>query len=116
MTKVLHITSWYPNDENPFEAIWIKKLIDSLDPFVEDQAVYHIQVKPSKKFRYTKKKPENDLLKKQLIIELPTKSWFIIELSNFFMLFWQLKVKRINKGYDVINFHIAYPQWFTGSG
>lgn len=110
MTKVLHITSWYPNPKNPYEAIWIKNQIEALAPYVEKQSIIHIQVKPSGRTRYSNNTSVTNLLKKQILIEIPIKKWRIVELINFLILFWLLKIKKVHHKYDVINFHIAYPQ------
>ena len=102
--RVLHITRWYPHKEEPLEAIWIKRLIEPVDP---ESEVYHLCVTPSKKLkiRYS----TNGRVKHR-IWELPTKKWIIIEIVNFFLLGHFLLMKRFKNDFDLINFHIAYPQ------
>lgn len=103
--KVLHITSWYPNNENTKEAIWIKRHIESLDNLVEHELI-HLQIKPGKKYSfYNRSIPHGS----QKIFYLPTNSWFFIELISTLLLLITLLKARTNKRFDIINFHIAYP-------
>ena len=104
--RVLHIVSWYPNIENSKEAIWIKRHITSLEVHVEGQFVLHIQVKPSEKFNLNRTRSKGLI---QRILQVPFKSWFLIELfSTIFLSYYLIKLK-VQKRFDIINFHIAYP-------
>lgn len=103
--KVLHITSWYPNPRNPKEAIWIKAHIESISHFVEQELI-HLQVKPDKKISYNKRRIPNG---SQQIISLRTNKWFIIEIFSALLLLSTLLKARANGRFDIINFHIAYP-------
>ncbi len=103
--KVLHITNWYPNAINRNEAKWIKAHIDSLKPHVEKQYVFHLDLGKGRfTFRSTKK---HSL--KQLILRVPGLPWVAIEIFSSLLVFVFLLTTRVNRRYDVINFHIAYP-------
>lgn len=104
--RVLHITTWFPNRENPKEALWIKRHIDSLIPFCENE-VWHIRTVENTKLNYSS---YNDNDCKHRLIGLPTSRWFLIEIITFFQVlsFSLFHSKSIQRA-DVINFHIAYP-------
>ena len=40
--KVLHITTWYPNKGNSKEALWIKRHIDALNSYCDNE-IWHIR-------------------------------------------------------------------------
>lgn len=102
--KVLHITTWYPHAEKPLEAIWIKRIVNASG--VAGQ-VYHIAVNPGAEPGFVRRKSKNVTHR---IINFPIKSWWLAEVVNFFALAYYLWIKRIHRGHDAINFHIAYPQ------
>jgi len=101
--RILHITSWFPSKENPAEAIWIKRHIESLDPFFE-QDIFHVELKTGK-FRLLKSKNENIETYK---LSIPANSYQLKEILAFFIIFFKLLRRKTSK-YDFINFHIAYP-------
>lgn len=102
--RILHITNWFPNRENPGEAVWIKRHIELLSE--ETNEVIHFQIKPSGKLKFLSEKEKGFT---QRILHIPVRSWLITEILCFFWLFWKLVVLRMHKKYDIINFHIAYP-------
>lgn len=103
--KILHITNWYPNKQHSKEAIWIKRHIDSLSPY-SNNTVLHLQVKPKNNFKLTITSLPNG---KQLILTLPIQQWILIEIVSSIFLVYQLIKLNVNKKFDIINFHIAYP-------
>lgn len=103
--KVLHVTNWYPNPRNPKESIWIRNVINALPENVESDII-HFEIKTGSFFRKEKFKREN---LKQVIFYSPVRFWFMLEFAYFFWLFYQFRIKKIHKRYDIINFHIAYP-------
>lgn len=104
--RVLHVTSWYPSKEMPFEALFINEHIRSLSKHCENK-VFHIDVKFSNKtffdFSYTKLS-ENE---SSLIVNTLIKSWLIKEIIVSFIFFFIVLYNR--RKVDVINVHIAYP-------
>lgn len=103
--KVLHIANWFP-DENDLEGIWIKRHIESLFNYA-DQEVWHIAVKPSNTFKIIAKQ-DSDV--NRIIVQTSSQRWFLIEILNFLLLAYVLLFKLRGAKFDVINFHIAYPQ------
>lgn len=100
--KILHITSWYPTDENPAEALWIQRHIQTLEPYF-DQDILHLKFEKGP-FSYKKKHSDNLTL---LRIAFPLNSYRLREFLAFFILLFKLIWG--NKTYNLINFHIAYP-------
>ena len=102
--RVLHITTWYPHQARPFEALWIRRFIESVTPHSE---VYHLSVTACDRFnlKYWK---EGQV--KHRIWELPTKRWWFVEIVNLLLLASYLLKRRMRNDFDIINFHIAYPQ------
>ena len=103
--KVLHITPWYPHPENPLEAMWIKRHVESIAPFV-DQYVFHVRVSAGPSLRYHRCRTPGG---EQITLIVPTKRWFVFELAWFFILFRMLIVGKAAKDFDVLQFHISYP-------
>ena len=102
--KVLHITSWYPNRVEPKEAMFIQRQIGALDEFVCDQKVIHTRVIQGnlRLIRY------EDFGALHFLLQIPTSRWFIIEFFSSILTLFVLLKNRANS-YDVLNFHIAYP-------
>ena len=105
MMRVLHITYWYPNVNNPKEALWVRNHVQSLSQYAS-QEVIHLNISPTKKgfIKVVKSEDANHFL-----IGMPIKSWWVSELLSFFSLLFILLVKRVNQKFDMINFHISYP-------
>ncbi|MFW5892303.1 MAG: glycosyltransferase [Bacteroidota bacterium] len=104
--RILHITNWYPSAENPHEAIWIKRQIDSIkDTF--DNDVVHIEVKPKQKYRFKKGKHPGGV--DFIHLSVPTKYWLIVEILTTLLLIYYLVWINNWRKYDLLNFHIAYP-------
>ena len=73
---------------------------------MEAQLVLHIQVKPSDKFKLNRTSKKGFI---QRILQVPFQSWLLIELlSTIFLSYYLVKLK-VQKRFDIINFHIAYP-------
>lgn len=104
--KVLHITYWYPSKKNVHEAIWIKRHIEALSPLVEEFLVLHLQVIPGRKFSIYRESEER---LQQVMLELPLKSWLLTEFLSALLLGYFLLRLKVKQRFDLINFHIAYP-------
>lgn len=102
--RILHITPWYPSKEKPLEGIWIKRLVESVNSNWE---VYHLDVTSARRLRV--RFFNNDRVRHR-IWQLPTKRWLVIEVVNFLLLGKYLFTRRFKNDFDLINFHIAYPQ------
>lgn len=101
-TNVLHITNWYPSEDNPLDGIWIKKQIESLSNRVNSD-VYQITVEPGRKLKTMRTTIPG------IRLQIPGGSWFVIEVITSLLLLWLLMFKIRLRHYEVINFHIAYP-------
>ena len=105
MPKLLHITCWYPSDENDKEAIWIKNHVHSIAQYVQNE-VLHLDIRPGKAWICSCVSTK-DCYHFKLRAPLP---WAIMEVLNFFLLAYFLQFDYRAKSYDIVNFHIAYPQ------
>ncbi len=104
--KILHITNWYPNAEEPFEALFIREHVRALEAFADNE-VLHLRVRRGKRFRWIASDEGGEQLSYDL--ELPIKRWRLIEWATRFLLFRVLRSKFDLSTYDLVNFHIAYP-------
>lgn len=104
--RVLHISNWHPNRENPFEAIWMHRHVQTLVEHCENE-VWHIQVRPQKKWKYHKY--TDDYNCKHRVLDIPFRQWAIVEILTTFLLCWHLTFSIKKKKFDVLNVHIAYP-------
>jgi len=102
--KVLHITNWYPSKPTPQSAPFIKKQIEALSQFTEN-SIWHIEIKRGE---FNLNRGSNDNGSQYWIIYLPFEIWRINEWISFCMVLWIL-LKENTRKYDVINFHVAYP-------
>jgi glycosyltransferase involved in cell wall biosynthesis len=102
--KILHICNWYPNRENPYEALWIQRHVEALEPFIE-QEIWHLQVRLEKNFNYQKYQDKVGV--QHQILDIPLKQWFFVEILSSLLLFFLLI--RKSRKFDLINVHIAYP-------
>lgn len=104
--KILHITNWHPNQENPYEAIWMRRHVEALANHAE-QEVWHLEVRGGEKLKFHKYTDEMGCHHR--ILNIPMNRWFIIELLTAFLLWWNLRFKIKWKEFDILNIHIAYP-------
>jgi glycosyltransferase involved in cell wall biosynthesis len=102
----LHICCWYPNHDNPKEALWIRDHIRSLEPYT-DNHVIHFEVKQSDRWAFDKGDYSDN--ESFFILKTPIKTWFFIELLASGLLAAYLFFFVKLDSYKGINFHIAYP-------
>lgn len=102
---ILHITNWYPSENHPKRALWIRDQINLTREFANVD-IWHVEVTSGKVPSIVQKKCQDH---NQLILKFPTKSWFIIELLSGLLLCYLLLYKRKLPNYTHIHFHIAYP-------
>ena len=102
--KILHIANWYPSKPYPSKALWIKHQIDSL-PINTKSTIYHIETLKNK-FRIFYGRNEDRSY--YIILHLPFEIWRIFEWISLLLVLLVLRIEHKNK-YDIINFHIAYP-------
>lgn len=101
--NLLHITAWYPTEQEPWSAIWIERHITALGAQGVSSHVLHLSVsKGPWKFSVGK-----DDRADRLILGAPCLPWWMCELLAGFLLFFYLLGKW--RQFDLVNFHIAYP-------
>ncbi|SHK88723.1 Glycosyltransferase involved in cell wall bisynthesis [Reichenbachiella agariperforans] len=104
--NILHITTWYPTHKNPKSALWVQRHIEALAQSRCKNTTYHLEVNKGD-FQLSLGKREILGNKSYRLISsfLP---WFLMEVISIILLSWILWKER-NGNYNLINFHIAYP-------
>lgn len=102
MIKVLHITPWFPSQKD-ISGVFVKEHIDSLAPHVQ-QFIFHLNVSEGRGWKIISEKRPNF---QKFVMKVPFTSWKLIEIIQSFLLLWVLWTH--GRKYDLINFHIAYP-------
>lgn len=106
MNKVLHITTWYPNNTNKFEGLFVKRHFDCISEFSNSDL---IQLKgiPSKGLLSIRKevisKSERSYQVKSFLFKYYRLEVFILTIVQFFLL-----SRRVRK-YDSIIYHTVSP-------
>jgi len=108
MKNILHITNWYPNKDNPMEALFIKRQLLNLQNFCNNE-LWHIEVRAGAGlFSFQHKRISS--WETSYIIQTKVNIWFLKEMLTSTLLFYLLLRRKILKWqFDAINFHIAYP-------
>lgn len=102
--KILHISPWFPEAEDPFHGVFIARHIAALAPFV-DQEIVHIAVHlPGVKKNSSKHGNVTHIHQ-----TIAFKSWRLMEWTYFRILKKTLKTLRAKENFTHVNFHIAYP-------
>jgi L-malate glycosyltransferase len=105
MLRVLHITAWYPNDNDPGEGAFIRDRIEALERCCANDVI-HLHVKRTPVLlRWRHQKSDGF---EQFILESRFLPWRVIEwiCSRMIIRLWK---KYSYRNYDLVNFHIAYP-------
>ncbi len=102
--KVLHITPWYPSDQNPAFAIWIQRHIECLSPHF-DQHILHLDIDFG---GLNYKKSESPGIT-HIRIRIPIMIWRVREWMFLFVLMSFCIRRKVSSKFDIVNFHIAYP-------
>jgi L-malate glycosyltransferase len=105
--RIFHVTNWFCSKDEPTKAIWIKNHIQALDKYAE-QEVLHAEVRYGKSFSLRKEEIGRGWCR--YILYAPFEKFFIIEVLNFLLLSYLILLKFRTRHFDVVNFHIAYPQ------
>lgn len=105
MMRVLHITTWYPNRQEPHEAPFIARHIASLAPHATN-TVWHIAVRGGKPWAFERKSTIAD---RTYVLDTPINRYLILEWIATFIILWAWYTRPRGMSFDVMNFHIAYP-------
>lgn len=104
--RVLHVTNWYPNEDNPHEATFIQEYIDALAPHGRHDVV-HVQVR-SNRGRFRVRFGRRSKRERFLLADVPWAESRLVEwLTMLLLLVARLWVGR--RWWDVVQSHIAYP-------
>lgn len=101
--RILHITPWFPNENNPVNGIFILEHIKSLAPCAENH-VYHIQF--GKVDQEIEIKIEDISVIQKTLKPIVNKWWFKEKKVAKFV---AETIANSQDDYDLVNFHIAYP-------
>ncbi len=101
--KILHITSWYP--ENNKEGIFVEEHINALSLYSLNE-VWVVNCSSGKRRIKLSLSSKVKIFK----ISIPSKVWLLVEFISFLqlMILGILNFRKLRQ-VDVINFHIAYP-------
>lgn len=102
--RVLHITQWYPTNEDPISGIFIKRHFQSLEPFC-DQEIWHLEIGPN--IIATDIHLEKDYKRFRIKPWFPR--WRVIEYQYAFWIKRLLKKYHVLQEFTHVNFYIAYP-------
>lgn len=106
MSKVLHITNWYPNLWNPHGTPFIKEYFDAA-ALHGNHELCHVEVKNfGDLFSFHKGQYADN--QSYLILSTRINAWRVLELLHVFLLVW-LRIREGRQWWDVVNVHIAYP-------
>lgn len=106
--KVLHIANWYPNIFESKEALFVKEHFIALQKFCTNELV-HIKVNYSKETFFKLVTYSISDHEKAYIVQTKIDKWGIIELFYLGLVLWVCFKYKINKSFQIVNFHIAYP-------
>ena len=104
--KVLHIAHWYPHKKDPLNGSWIAAHIQALSAYCSRTTTYHVEVQGGMSWLFSCKRSDRGTW--ALVLHLP---WRIARLNEWIstflvggVLLWESR-----RHYDLVNFHIAYP-------
>lgn len=101
--NVLHIVPWFPNSDNGIEAVFIVEHLKALTPYCQNEVLHVTFGKNSYESIYQHEGLKINRINIRLLID----KWFFKEvfvarkIENF--------IKQKEKIFDVVNFHVAYP-------
>ncbi len=102
--RILHITPWFPTEENPIHAIFIQRHIQALSPHC-DQLVLHIDLN----FESLPSHRSETKGVIRIVRSVPFHSWRLREWIFYRLLKKELKRLNASKVFTHVNFYIAYP-------
>lgn len=100
--KILHITYWYPHDDNPQNGIFIKNHIDGLQQHCDNEVI-HIQVKEANSIW------QKSITKTSIIFKTRFAKYYKIQENLSFIELKKVFKQRKMSSYDAVNIHIATP-------
>ncbi len=105
-SRILHICNWYPTPLEPDAVPFIRRHISSLSPFFQ-QEVWHIEVNNyGAQWGFMRTGP---FAERTYVAHVHTKRWLFMEWLSFLLIAWAWIIRDRSKQYDLVNFHVAYP-------
>lgn len=102
---VLHITKWFPNHLDPYEAMFIDRHIRALARHCRN-TTWHIETKIGERWSLQRRGPRAD---RTFFMTTPLSRWLVIEWISTILILWAWITRDRSKPVDLVNFHIAYP-------
>lgn len=102
--SILHIVPWFPNSINNIEGVFIVEHIKALNNHCKNEVLHVCFGEENKLENYV---DEHDINVTRITTKLLVNKWKIKELIATRKIAKYLK--RNNHNYDVVNFHVAYP-------
>ncbi|HMQ75508.1 MAG TPA: glycosyltransferase [Flavobacteriales bacterium] len=102
---VLHIVGWYPNHLKPFETPFIERHVRALDPLCSN-TVWQLDVRQGDRWSLHRRSLKAD---RTVILSTPLRRWLLLEWLATGLILWAWLTRDRRRHYDVVNFHIAYP-------
>ena len=102
--KILHVAGWYPTCKQPFGALWIRRHLDALEKQGVRQKIHHLDASPTANDARFGKEQYGNFSWRLRWMKMP---WKLAEMMAGFMVLFTVCIRAHR--YDVINFHIAYP-------
>ncbi|MBV6406283.1 MAG: D-inositol-3-phosphate glycosyltransferase [Flavobacteriales bacterium] len=102
---VLHIVGWYPNHLKPFETPFIERHVRALAPHGTN-TVWQLDVRQGERWSLHRRSLKAD---RTLILTTPLRRWLLVEWMATGLILWAWLTRDRRQRFDVINFHIAYP-------
>lgn len=106
LRNLLHITNWYPNPSNRFEALFVQEHFKALADR-EMQQLWHVQVRGEGSL-FRLRKGSYSSSEHYFILDTCFSSWQVREWLHFALLAL-LRLRLWRHRWDVVNVHIAYP-------
>ena len=104
--RVLHVTNWYPNADNPAEGIFVEEQV-RLFSQATDTRLICVQVRDGSHLLRIEQE-ERDTGERILFVRTRISIWRIREWIGTLALVWVLISERVWR-YDLLHVHIAYP-------
>lgn len=106
--KALHITNWYPSGDNPHKVPFIKEHLMALQDYCENTIV-HVEVQDDSSYVWKKHDYEISSWEHARLILTKKIPWRVKEYLSHRLLIKVLDEFDVNRKYDILNIHTAYP-------
>jgi glycosyltransferase involved in cell wall biosynthesis len=105
--KVLHIAGWYRSKTEPLAVPFIKEHFEALNRYAEGYLL-HVEVKIASGRLFSIRHERLSDKEESFVVLTSIKMWRVIEFISLLLGSYAL-VRHGVKGYDIVNFHVGYP-------